>query len=152
MERLFLTFRANGAILTRTDNLAVSSDSKNWYAVRVTLENGWGEDPPTAVFSDGLKTYGVLPSLAQGTVSEFDLPSALLRAPCFSFSIFSGNLRTSLPVWISVRKSGYREELTEVSEENESLYQQLLKEISQLKAKINSIKQSQVNSTERSAP
>ena len=132
--RQFLELEAKGAALTRIDSLPLARGSRNWYGVRLTVDEGWGEEIPTAIVTTGSESVALQPERSEGGLHEYLLPACALLSEHFSLSFFSGNLRTSLPLWISTRPSGYTEALTEPLDPPPSVYEQMTEQLADLKS------------------
>lgn len=100
-----ILFNVENQKLKRIDNNSVVADSKNYLKAKFNfLSDDWNGQK-TAIFQYGKEKplYKILDEN-----NECEVPWEFIKPPCFTVSIFAGDLITTNDIAVAVKKSGYK--------------------------------------------
>ena len=129
-----LTFAVENKVVTRTDENSVIGDNINEYNAVFTLDEEW-TDTVTAIFSKGsVHKTQIL------TENSCVIPwEVLVGEGNVSVSVFSGELKTSVPAVFPVVKSGYQRSAITSAVPTPSEYAQIIEAYGTLLTKISEV-------------
>ena len=123
-----ILFNVENQRLKRIDNNSVVADSKNYLKAKFNILSDDWEGEKTAIFKNGNFKFHTL----LNSDDECIVPWEVIKPPCFTVSLFAGDLITADEISISVKKSGYENGTNAPQDPTPDIYTQIIAKMDSL--------------------